>query len=879
MRFWALFVLALSPLATAQQAAAPVTVIRAGRILTGTGTVIDHGLILVRNGKIADVRPGGDLPPGATVVDADHETVIPGLVDAQGALLEPGRDADETIAPDVRALDGVDFYASQWRLLSEGVTATCVSPGSRRLISGQLAVVKTAGRDPSARTLVPRLGLRVNLGEPSKNPPALYEPPVPASADHPLRPARKQYPSSRMGEFAALRRAGLKGTTLFVEAHNEDDLVKAILFSEEEGTGLVLVDAEESPGIVDLLREKKIPVLYNAGFAPGRRDTADPARPALEASGTLEGTAVLAKAGVRFALVAPVDPPARDPIFLAAAAVRSGLDEQAALAAISAAPAGILGVDDRVGTIARGRDADLVFLSADPFAPGSAVTRVMIDGDVVFERKSSDVETYRAIRDSSGEARNLVAIKGGRLLTVTQGIIPEGLVFIENGKISYVGRGRPIPAGARIIDAAGLTIVPGFVDVGSSLGFHVDRTDAGLRTRRAAAPPSVTTVAPSGLIDADDPGFRSAAAAGVTSILLAPETSGVCSVIKMSGSVARDVAAIKFTAQGGTGGYQALKDTLAAGRKYYDDWEAYERARRDGGGSRDPVTGTWKGTLENQEQGTKTDFIAELKLDGTRVSGTLQSPAVGGHAEAVEGAYEQNELRLEQSKPSKVEITLKLVAPDHLKGNWTSGLQKGLAECRREPSAAPPKTDAKAPRKDDALEPYRKLFAKEIPAIVAARSLPAIENAVRAFRGDHGLDLIVTGAEDAAFSGEIAFSRGFSLALGPEFVRDRRGARINAAEALASQGVPIAFASGGSAGTARLPLQAAYAVRNGLEPFDSLKALTVNAARMLKMESRLGAIERGRDGDLVLFSGDPFAPSSAIKVVLIDGKVIGEPPR
>jgi imidazolonepropionase-like amidohydrolase len=159
-----------------------------------------------------------------------------------------------------------------------------------------------------------------------------------------------------------------------------------------------------------------------------------------------------------------------------------------------------------------------------------------------------------------------------------------------------------------------------------------------------------------------------------------------------------------------------------------------------------------------------------------------------------------------------------------------------------------------------------------------AHSLPAIENAARAFRRDHGLDLIVTGAEDAAFAGEMAFSQGVSLALGPDFIRERRGARINAAEALASQGILIAFASGGAAGTARLPLVAAYAVRNGLEPFDALKALTVNAARMLKMDLRLGAIERGRDGDLVIYSGDPFAPSSKVRWVLIDGKIVVEAP-
>ncbi len=542
MRRLALLVLCLSSLAFARDTGKPpIVVVRAGRIYTASGGVIDHGLIVIQRGKIVEVRAGGELPPGAKLIEADNEVVIPGLVDAQASPLEPGRDSDESVSPDVRAIDGYDFYLSNWKLLSAGITSTCISPGSRRLLSGQLAVVKTAGKDPAARTLTSRLGLRVTLGEQSKNPPPLYEPPVPASADHPLRPARRQYPTSRMGEFAVLRRTDLKGQSLFVEAHNEDDIVKSLLFAEEQGATLTLVDAEEAPALAALLAEKKIPVFYNAGFAPGRRDTADPSRAALEATGTLEGVAALAKASVRFALVAPEE--------------------------------------------AGGRDADLVFLSADPFAPGSGVNRVMVDGEFVFERKASDVQTYRAIRDSSAGPRELLAVKGGRLLTVTQGIIPEGLVFIESGKITYVGRGRPIPAGAKVIDATGLTIVPGFVDVGTPLGFHVDRTDAGLRKAKGAGGLSVTTVPPSNLIDPKDPVFRSAAAAGVTAILLSPETSGVCSVVKMSGAVVRDVAAIKFTAQGGTAGDQALKDPLAAGRKCYDDWETHASVSRGRGAS------------------------------------------------------------------------------------------------------------------------------------------------------------------------------------------------------------------------------------------------------------------------------------------------------
>jgi imidazolonepropionase-like amidohydrolase len=638
------------------------------------------------------------------------------------------------------------------------------------------------------------------------------------------------------------------------------------------------VGAEEAPAVADVLAERKIPVLYNAGFAPGRRDVTDASRPGLSAAGTLAGAAALARAGVRFALIAPEDPAIRDPLFMAAAAVRSGLDERAALSALTLAPAEILGVSDRVGSIARGRDADLVFLGSEPFAPGAAVNRVMVDGEFVFERKDADVQTYRMLRDSSGKGKDVLAIRGGRILTVTQGIVPEGLLFVEGGKISYVGRGRPIPAGAKVVDATGMTVVPGFIDFGSHLGLHTDRTDAGLRKSKTSGPPSVMTTSPSLLIQPDDPVFKTVAAAGVTSILLCPETSGVCSVVKMSGASARDIAALKFTAGGGTAGYQALKDALVAGRKYAEDWETYERTKKDPSSSRDPVTGTWKGSLENPEQGAKTDFIAELKLDGTKVTGTIQSPVAGGHPEAIEGSFEQGELKLEQAKPTKIEFVLKVLAPDHLKGSWISGALKGVLECRREPAPATTKVEVKAPKKDEVLEPYRKLFAKEIPALVVAKTLPAIENATKAFRTDQGLDLVVVGAEDAAFAGDLAFTRGASVALGPEFLRERRGARINAAEALASQGVIIAFASGGATATAQLPLQAAYAVRNGLEPFDALKALTVNPARMLRMDGRLGAIERGRDADLVLYSGDPFAPSSRVRLVVIDGKIVYEAP-
>ncbi len=896
---------AVLALAGAAPQAGPVVIVRAGRIHTGTGQTIDRGTIVIEAGKISAVlAEGASVPPGGKVVDASGEVVVPGLVEAHASLADLGLDAPESVAPEIRAIDGYDFYASARRLLSGGVTTIYVTPGSKRLLSGTGAVLKTAGRNPAARTLAASHGLRVTLGEPPKNPPPLFRPPVSPSAENPLLPALRQYPASRMGQFAALRRAAAepgplrdRSQPLMVAAANEDDLVKAVLLGEELGLRIVLLGAQEAPSIADLLIERKIPVVYNAGFAPGRRDLSDASRPGLEARGSVEGAAALRGAGVRLALTAPEDGDLPDLLFIAAAAVRAGMAEQDALAAVTRVPAEILGVADRVGSIAPGRDADLVFLSGEPAASSTVVRRVLVDGEEVFARKDSDVATYRAVRDVTGPGRDILAVRGGRILTVTQGVLPDGLLLVQKGKIAYVGRSRPIPAGARIVEAAGLTVVPGFIDLGSHLGFHVDRTEEGLRKGKAPAVPSSLVAAPATLVRLDDPEFREVAASGVTSVLLSPEGTGVCSVVKLSGekgAVLREVAALRFVARGGTAGYQALKDQLQRGRKYHDDWEAWEKAKREpppkpapaeAAKAQDPVTGTWQGAFESADPPSKAEFSAELRLAGSRVTGTLRVPLLGAQPEAVEGTFVNLELKFETTRPGpKAEAAAKLVAPDRLKGTWRltapgRNLQ-GSFEAQRTPAAetapAAPRPEAKEPAKDEALEPYRKLFAREIPALVAAPDLPAVEAALRAFHGDFQLDPVVVGGDDVAYAGDPLFSRGAGAVLGPGFLVERRGAKVNSAEALASQGVPVAFASGGKSSTRELPLLAAYSVRHGMDPFDALKTLTVHPARLLKLEARLGALERGRDGDLVLLTGDPMSLSSRVKMVVVDGKIVFE---
>ncbi|HEU4334408.1 MAG TPA: amidohydrolase family protein, partial [Candidatus Eisenbacteria bacterium] len=862
-----------------QEPSGDLIVVRAGRIHTVSGPVLENGLILIEKGRITDIRAGNDIPQGAQVVDASRQTVIPGLIDVMRPEGDPNADSNLTVAPDVLAVDGVDLFRDHRRALSAGVTTAVVTPGSRRLVSGQCAVVKTGGSDREARVVARSWGLRVTLGEISKYPPGLNTPPLPVSAENPIRPVKRQYPTSRMGQFAELRRLFAeardpkselpraareavlevldKKRPLVMSARAADDLIKAMRFAEEAGVKLVFVDAEESDQVADLLVLRKIPVLIRSALSPGRGVEGDESRPSPEYKRNPELPALLSAAGVTFALQSSDDAPP-DPLLLAAYAGRSGLGAEAALRAVTLTPAEILGVSLRVGTIEKGKDADLVFLNGSPFSAGTSVQRVMIRGEWVFERRPEDDQTYSVTSRAkpAGDKAEVLAIRGARILTVTQGVISEGLIVIEDGRIAYVGRQRPLPPKAKVIDAAGLTASPGMIDIHSFLGFHVDATEGAVRSRRVReSAPSVSVTPLSSQVRLDDPVYREAAEAGVTAVLLAPEQSGVCSVLKLGGekaTVLRDVAAVKTSVGGGSPGYSGIKDQISRARRYHDEWEAFERAQKEAKeaakasaspGKADPLTGSWKGTYEIKEPAKKGDITLDLKLAGAEVTGsvTVPLPSTTVTAEA-KGTFVNGELKLDLTpQGGKVVLTAR-AENDAMKGKLEIDAEGSKTTAtfeakRSTPSttAAPATEEKKEPRKEESLDPWRKVFRREIPVLVMARDLSAIENAARAFEKDNSLDWILLAPEDV----DYAAPRVPGAIFGPDFFRERRGATVNLAEALAAGGVPVAFSSSSFSGTRHLPLIVGHAARSGLDGAEALKAVTSNPARLLKLDARL----------------------------------------
>jgi hypothetical protein len=200
-----------------------------------------------------------------------------------------------------------------------------------------------------------------------------------------------------------------------------------------------------------------------------------------------------------------------------------------------------------------------------------------------------------------------------------------------------------------------------------------------------------------------------------------------------------------------------------------------------------------------------------------------------------------------------------------------SAHERALAE-GKEPRPEPPALE-------EALEPLRPLFEGKAPAVVLARSRRDIPTLLRELSDKHKMPVAVFGPTDLdEASLEELRRRGAAVLLGPELVV-RRPAPLPPLNLprLASEGsVRLAFRSGAGAGARFLPVEVAHAVREGWDPREALRGLTLYPAQLFRIDERVGSIEKGKDADLVFLSGDPFSLSSRVLRVMVDGKVVHE---
>lgn len=373
-----------------------------GKVLTMTGVNYDAGDVLVADGKIRAVGAGLCAPEGAQVIDCTGRTVMPGMIDAHchiglsedGTMYE-GEDSNEAVnpvTPHVRAIDGInpaDVAIREARL--GGVTTVCVGPGNSNVFGGVMSVFKTRGSRIDDMLMKETFAIKAALGE---GPKETYAP-------------KKVMPMTRMGiaglmrehlvrartyldkkasdrldkidlRYEALGRVLEREIPLVVHANRMDDIYTALRIKREFAIDLVLTQASDAYLMADAIREAGVPVVL-ASVLTGRLSV-EMARMSHRAPVVLE------QAGVTYCISTDAPPvPIQFLPTSAASAVREGLDPEAALRAVTITPARVLGIDERVGSLEPGKDADIVVYGGSPFNLMSRIELVMMDGEIVTD--------------------------------------------------------------------------------------------------------------------------------------------------------------------------------------------------------------------------------------------------------------------------------------------------------------------------------------------------------------------------------------------------------------------------------------------------------------------------------------------------------------
>ena len=190
----------------------------------------------------------------------------------------------------------------------------------------------------------------------------------------------------------------------------------------------------------------------------------------------------------------------------------------------------------------------------------------------------------------------------------------------------------------------------------------------------------------------------------------------------------------------------------------------------------------------------------------------------------------------------------------------------------------------KRPARDLRLEALGQVLRKERPLLVTANRATDIGNALRVAR-EFDIPVVLDGACEAYLVTDTIKAAGVPVILHPTMQRafgETENLSMETAARLRAAGIPFALQSGYESyvpKTRVVLFEAALAAARGLTPEQALAAITIDAARILRVDDRVGSLEPGKDGDLALFDGDPFEYTSHVTAVVIEGQVVSDSPQ
>ena len=362
--------------------------VKGDMVYTMAGDAIENGVVLMRDGKIERVGRF-DVPSGYQVMEA--AVVTPGLVDAHSVVglagyLNQADDQDQVersspMQPELRAIDAYNPREAlvEW-VRGFGVTTLHTGHGPGVLVSGQTMIVKTIGNDVQESVMEPAAMVAVTLGDgarASSGSPGTRSKMI-AMLRGELLKARDYDPENgtdlRMEAFKAVLDGEMR---MLITVERSHDILTTLRLAEEFGLDIVLDSASEAYLVTDQIKAAGVPVITHPSMARhgGER-----------ANATFEAAMHLRDAGIPFALQSGFEayvPKTRVILFEAGVAAANGLTFEEALASITIDTARLLGVDDRVGSIEVGKDADIAMYDGDPFEYTTHAIGVIINGEVV----------------------------------------------------------------------------------------------------------------------------------------------------------------------------------------------------------------------------------------------------------------------------------------------------------------------------------------------------------------------------------------------------------------------------------------------------------------------------------------------------------------
>ena len=867
---------------TPQAAQSRVVALRGGTVLTATKGTIPNGTVVIRDGKIAAVGANISIPSDAEVIDTTGQFVSPGIIDAHSHIANDAINEGGTTVSSMTGMEDVldPTDINIYRDLAGGLTVANVLHGSANPIGGKNQVIKLRWGKKRAEEIkfegaMP--GIKFALGENPKD-----------MATGGAQTAPRRYPMTRMGVEFVIRDAFTRAKA-YQKAWKDYEKVKGSadalaprrdlqlepLVEILEGKRLVHAHAYRADEILMLIRlaeemgfkiatfqhvlEGYMVAKEMAAHGAGGSTFSDWWAYKIEAADAIpHNAAIMVRKGVLVSINSDSAEHARRLNTEAAKTVKwGGLSDDEALALVTINPAKQLRIDNRVGSLEPGKDADVVIWNRHPLSSYAIAERVYIDGTVYYDRKADEGRLTALKKEKStlaaaeqggtrpaastpqeqprsGDERGggprvnddstapaqagsqapvtgttgsapaapqaakpaggaVVAITNASIHPISRPSIERGTIVLRGNKIEALGAGVAVPAGAKVVDAAGAHVYPGFINARTQMGLNEP--------------------GPRGFEDVNEmlelnPQLRTRVAYHSESDAIAvARANGITTVAVMPG--------------GGTFGGEVAIMNL-------DGW-------------------TWEEATLRPNAGITFNFPS-LGGGGGRGGGGGGRGGGGGEGQSYDDIKRTRDRRLDE-------------------------LARLFDQARAYAKAGPDKA------MDWTLDALVPVVEGKLPLVTSVNRAQDIRDAV-AFADRVKVKIVISGGTEANLVAPLLKEKNVPVILGnvlslPASEDAFHAASYQLAGELSQAGVKVAFSTGDSAYVRVVPYHAGMSVAWGMNRDAALKALTIDAAEILGIADRVGSLEPGKDANLFIARGDPLEVRTQLTHIFINGKDVG----